>query len=96
MLGMDPLDTVRILKSLADETRLSVIRELVSQGSEVKSSDIITNCANSLRLSQPTMSHHLGTLVRSGVITERKSGTEKLYKINQQLLDQVGIDPTKL
>lgn len=88
--------SVTVLKSLADEARLSIIQKLVRDGCEVSSSDIVSSCANNLNLSQPTMSHHFSRLVQAGVLIERKSGTEKFYQINRQLLASVGIDPTKL
>lgn len=91
-----PPSTIAILKSLADETRLSIVQKLVQEGCEVASSDIVSSCASFHQLSQPTMSHHFSLLVRSGVITERKSGTEKIYTLNHSLLTHVGIDPTRL
>ncbi len=93
---MAPENTVSVLKSLADETRLSIVQKLVREGCEVTSSDIVASCANFHQLSQPTMSHHFSLLVRAGVILERKSGTEKIYELNHQLLESIGIDPKKL
>lgn len=88
--------TVVILKSLADEIRLSIVRQLARQGCEAASADITSSCAKALELSQPTMSHHFRKLVQAGVLLERKSGTEKYYQINRDLLAGAGIDPTKL
>lgn len=90
------MDSVTILKSLADETRLSVVRELHRVDREVASSDIVSDCALALQLSQPTMSHHFKLLVRAGVLTERKVGTEKFYRLNRPLLLAHGIDLRKL
>lgn len=93
---MAPENTINILKSLADETRLSIVRKLVSEGCEVRSSEIVASCASFHNLSQPTMSHHFSLLVRAGVISERKTGTEKIYTLNHQQLEKIGIDPRKL
>lgn len=90
------MQTVTILKSLADDTRLSVVRELAKTEWAVPSSEIVTGCATALQLSQPTMSHHFKQLVQSGVLNERKVGTEKLYRLNRELLLAHGIDPSKL
>lgn len=90
------MDTVIILKSLADETRLSVVRELAQRDHEVASRDILADCSRALNLSQPTMSHHFALLVRAGVLGERKSGTEKFYRLNHDTLRTHGIDPSKL
>lgn len=89
-------DTTTILKSLADDMRLSIVRKLARDNCEVASSSIVNDCAAFLQLSQPTMSHHFARLVQAGVISERKEGTEKFYRLNTPLLESVGIDPNKL
>ena len=88
--------TATIFKSLADETRLSIVRKLVRDGCEVKGGEIINSCAEFHKLSQPAMSHHFSKLVTAGVLLERKAGVEKHYELNTQLLTENGIDPTKL
>lgn len=88
--------TVTILKSLADETRMSIVRRLAKDQCEVAGSEIVQTCAEFLKLSQPTMSHHFARLVQSGVLIERKLGTEKVYQLNNDLLTSTGIDVTKL
>ena len=90
------MNTVQILRGLADTTRLSVVRELAKQPNEVACSEIVNSCALALKLSQPTMSHHFAKLVQSGVLSERKSGTEKYYSLNHASLETIGIDATKL
>ena len=90
------MNTVTILKSLADDTRLSVVRELAQRDYEVASRDILADCSLALNLSQPTMSHHFSLLVRAGVLCERKAGTEKFYRLDRDLLLAHGIDPSKL
>jgi len=89
-------NTVGILKSLADDTRLALVRQLIAQNCEVASSQIIVGCSEVLKLSQPTLSHHFSRLVQSGVLLDRKSGTEKYYQVNYELLRSIGIDPSKL
>lgn len=93
---MEHISTVAVLKSLADETRLSIVRRLATLDKEVVSGDIVTECSAALKLSQPTMSHHFAKLVAAGVLTERKNGVEKLYCLNKETLQTVGIDPHKL
>lgn len=89
-------NTASVFKSLADETRLSIVRKLARDDCEVTSQDIISDCAFALKLSQPTMSHHFQKLVASGVIDERKEGVEKYYQLNRPLLISAGIDADKL
>lgn len=88
--------TAAILKSLADDTRLSIVRKLAHDNREVTSSDIINDCGVALKLSQPTMSHHFTKLVTSGVLQERKAGVGKYYQLNRTLLENIGINPDKL
>jgi DNA-binding transcriptional ArsR family regulator len=69
---------------------------LISKNNEIAGNEIIGGCSEVLKLSQPTLSHHFHRLVQSGVLLERKSGTEKFYRINYELLRSIGIDPLKL
>ena len=72
------------------------MRKLARDNCEVVGSDIVNTCAQFLKLSQPTMSHHFHKLVASGVVLERKVGVEKYYQLNHELLERIGIDATKL
>jgi DNA-binding transcriptional ArsR family regulator len=89
-------NTAEILKSIADNTRLAIIRKLVSENDEVAGSKLISGCSEALQLAQPTVSHHFARLVQSGVLLDRKSGTEKYYRLNTDLLHSIGLDPSKL
>lgn len=87
---------VKVYKSLADETRLAIVRKLAEVAREVDSSEIVIDCSLALKLSQPTMSHHFAKLVTSGVLSERKSGTKKYYTLNRELLAASGVNAEKL
>ena len=90
------VQTAAVIKSLADETRLSIVRNLTESQCEAKGAEIINSCAEFHKLSQPTMSHHFKKLVDARVLIERKVGVEKSYQLNYELLQSVGIDATKL
>lgn len=90
------METAQIFKSMADDTRLAIIRKLASENEDVACKNIVSDCSLALKLSQPTMSHHLARLVQTGVILERKLGKEKFYKLNHELLLSIGINPHKL
>ncbi|MFT4245134.1 MAG: metalloregulator ArsR/SmtB family transcription factor [Micrococcaceae bacterium] len=90
------IDVAAVLKSLADDTRLDIIRKLARDKNEVTSNEIISGCGNALNLSQPTMSHHFNKLVSAKVVTARKQGATKYYQLNNELLESIGIDATKL
>ncbi|MBP6042181.1 winged helix-turn-helix transcriptional regulator [Candidatus Saccharibacteria bacterium] len=93
---MDAVNTVEILKSLADDTRLSLVRKLHREGCEVASNELVSGCSEVLKLAQPTLSHHVNRLVQVGLLIPRKVGTEKFYKLNNELLISIGIDAAKL
>jgi DNA-binding transcriptional ArsR family regulator len=89
-------DIAKILKSLADKTRLAIVRKLAIDNCEVASDQIVDSCAQFHKLSQPTMSHHFAKLVASGVINERKDGVGKFDRLNTELLTTIGINIDKL
>lgn len=93
---MEHKQKVAILKALADDVRLSIVRKLASESSPVASCTLVESCSELLKLSQPTMSHHVHRLVDSGVLIEQKQGTQKLYQLNRQLLRELGLDSKKI
>jgi DNA-binding transcriptional ArsR family regulator len=93
---MSNSQSANVFKSLADETRLSILHKLATDDCEVRGSEIINSCAQFHKLSQPAMSHHFQKLVSAGVLTERKIGVEKYYQLNKQLLSDIGVDANKL
>lgn len=93
---MDQRQTVEILKALADDVRLSIVRKLATKGEPTSSCDIVASCGSFLKLSQPTMSHHFSKLVDAGILIEDKQGTSKRYVLDSSLLRSVGVDVSKL
>ena len=61
-------ECAKILKSLADESRLKIIRLLLSGEKNV--SEVVS----SLRMAQPQVSHHLSILRSSGLVNTRREG----------------------
>ncbi len=90
---MHTVDTIDVLKALADQTRLDIVRTVLKDRDDTASCAKVSECST---LSQPAMSHHFKKLVEAGILDEHKVGTEKLYKLNTKLLSQHGIDPAKL
>ena len=89
--------TTKVLKALADDIRLGVVRKLAATpDSAAKSCDLVSSCASFLELSQPTMSHHLAKLVDAGVLVEEKHGVSKRYQLDREYLAGLGIDASKL
>jgi ArsR family transcriptional regulator len=91
---MDRNQSVEILKSLADETRLAIVRKIACDVAPTPGCELSSACVQ--QLSQPTMSHHVSKLVEAGVLREEKQGTKKAYSLQREALEQIGIDVTKL
>lgn len=91
---MDRNQSVEILKALADETRLDIVRKIALQDEATPGCELPGACKH--QLSQPAMSHHINRLVEAGVLSEEKQGTKKLYSLQRSALERFGIDVTKL
>jgi len=74
----DKLDCVEFCKTLADPTRQKMLEMLLEK--EITVSEIV----EAFNLSQPTVSHHLEILARSGLLTSRKAGKQVYYRTNQE------------
>lgn len=93
---MEQTRSIEVLKALADETRLGIVRALARQEEPIAGCDIVASCASFLKLSQPAMSHHFGKLVDAGVLREEKAGTSKRYRLDEAMLTSIGVDVNKL
>ncbi len=79
-------DAVTLLKTIADETRLKILGLVASEpktGAEL---------AEALKLSAPTISHHMKRLSEVGIVTVTPDGNRRLYRLNSELLRSVGAD----
>lgn len=91
---MERNQSVEILKALADETRLSMVRKIATDTAPTPGHVLSTTCTQ--QLSQPTVSHHVNRLVEAGILGVEKRGTQKVYTLRRDVLEQIGIDATKL
>jgi len=71
---------VAAMKALADPTRLEILRTLAAQTGPVCACDIVDR----FDLSQPTISHHLKTLRKGGLLTGRRQGLWTFYAPDPQ------------
>ncbi len=69
-----------ILYLLADTTRLRILK-LLKQGEQN-----VTKIVESLKLSQPTVSHHLKRLEGAGLVLKRQYKRWVFYQVNKSLL----------
>jgi hypothetical protein len=71
---------VRFLKALADESRLKIVGLLAAQPHSVE------ELAAALRLTAPTVSHHLARLKPLGLVHMRAEGTTHVYSLDTDTL----------
>jgi DNA-binding transcriptional ArsR family regulator len=72
-------DWTVILKALADESRLRIVRELLKHESSV------SNLSETLGIRIYNISRHLKVLESSGLVTKRKEGSSRIYSIARDL-----------
>ena len=76
-----------LLKALADPVRLQLLARVAShEGGEA----CVCDLAEAFELSQPTISHHLKVLHRSGLLARSKRGVWVYYKVESEVLDSLG------
>jgi ArsR family transcriptional regulator, arsenate/arsenite/antimonite-responsive transcriptional repressor len=77
-------DLARLLKALAEPTRLRLVSMLAArEGGEA----CVCDLTEPLGLTQPTISHHLKILVDAGILTRDKRGVWAYYALVPAALD---------
>src|SRR4029453_8459027 len=71
---LEPL--VGLFRLLSDKTRLNILMLLA------KGERNVTSLCEELRLPQPTVSHHLGLLRMSNLISNRRDGKQVFYELD--------------
>ncbi len=83
MMEIDAQEQILLmLKALADESRLSLLRLLA------KNEHTVTDLAVEVNLGEPTVSHHLTKLREAGFVTLRMAGNQRFYRVNETGLDR--------
>jgi DNA-binding transcriptional ArsR family regulator len=81
-----PQAVVRLHRALGDETRLRILKLLAGR-------DLyLTEIAQQLDLSKPTIKHHLALLRSAGLVTITESGTVVYYSLRRNRLDDASAD----
>ena len=81
-----PQSVVRLHRALGDETRLRILKLLAGR-------DLyLTEIAQQLELSKPTIKHHLAILRSAGLVTITESGTVVYYSLRRNRLDDASAD----
>lgn len=82
----DAVGQARLLKALADPTRLRILSLLSRHEGEVCVFEIV----ESFTLEQPTISHHLRILRDAGLVDCRKKGLWAYYYVRREALTRAG------
>ena len=73
-------DVAAVCKMLSDETRTSIVALVAKKARPVG------ELCRELDLPQPTVSHHLGLLRMSGVLSRQRKGKQMFYSLNRDKL----------
>ena len=87
---MDSRDTelAKQLWALGDETRLKILRMLPTSP-DCKNCCNVTQIAERLGLSQPTITHHLTRLRQAGIVQNRKMCRDVFYWVDREALEGI-------
>lgn len=80
---MDLKHLEKISKALSDINRLKILEDMSERGGIIQCADIM----KVLELAQPSISHHIKTLIEAGLIEPEKNGRQYTYTLNKPLLD---------
>lgn len=85
----------RLFKALSDENRLRILLSIQRNDyrcsgtkRHCRSETCIKELANSLRITVPTVSHHVRLLVNAGLVSARKEGRWVYCRIDQEAFDK--------
>lgn len=76
------LDSLKMLKALADPNRLRIVKR-ISRQDDVCALELLDD----LKITQPTLSHHMKTLVECGLVESRKAGRWRRYSLRSSNAD---------
>jgi DNA-binding transcriptional ArsR family regulator len=71
-------DLLPMLKALADDSRLAMLRVLAER------EHAVGELAERVNLSEPTVSHHLARLREAGLVSLRMAGNQRFYRVHAE------------
>jgi DNA-binding transcriptional ArsR family regulator len=81
---LESVDVLTVLQALSDPVRLEIVRQLAACTSPSE-----LTCGHlELPVTKSTASHHLKTLARAGITSEREQGTCKYLRLRRAELDR--------
>ena len=78
----DAAAAAALFKALADPARVRLVNLLATSDEPV----CVCNLTEPLRLSQPTVSHHLKKLTQAGLLERERRGVWAFYSLNREAL----------
>lgn len=79
-------ETSTMMKALADPNRIQILAIISnSENNEC----CVCDLTEPLKLTQPTVSHHLSKLVSAGILEKEKRGTWSWYRLNQSAWEKL-------
>ena len=85
-LAGPPAATIRLYRALGDESRLRILRLLADRDM------YLTEVAQELKLSKPTVSHHMAQLRAAGLVTLTEQGPLAYFSLRRQRVDEAGAE----
>ena len=82
----------RLLQAIADPTRRRILQALKERGGCSIDKDVglcASDIEGRIRLSQPTISHHMSILKKVGLVQARKQGQWMWYRRNEKALAEL-------
>ena len=86
------LDLGPFLHAIADPARRRILKALKGKSSNPLGKDsglCAGDVEERVKLSQPTVSHHMRILVKAGLVEVKKQGTWRWYRRNQKLISEM-------
>lgn len=83
MANCCPDNWIKLFKAIADKHRQSIINVIIKH-QPVNATQILKH----IKLSQPTLSHHLNKLNDANVLQTKKIGKEVFYSINTKIVSE--------
>jgi len=82
---MNNEEEVLVFKSLSDYNRLKILKMLANSCCEL----CACNLLEEFNITQPTLSHHMKTLIEAGVVKSRKQGSWSYYSLNSNKIEKI-------
>jgi DNA-binding transcriptional ArsR family regulator len=82
---MRHVDQDRVFRAVADPTRRNILERLR------KAELTVTQLCEPFQMTQPSLSKHLAVLKRGGLITARRSGRHRYYRLEPEPIEQIAV-----